>query len=216
MHTSRALSSGDFEIRLDGARATVDDVLPGFDEHTRLGIVITRAGGAAGASTLILAAVTAFYDRLRATGADFFAYADFFAFHVGQSRGSLRKLDVFPEHKEPVVQDDAEMILRAINDRGVTHLLVPEGATAGSLGRDTLHSAQRRIRTAIAYSPDGRVGSPDVEIAAAARAEKFVTEMLGHPRDVAGGDGRPRETFRRLALEDALLMLRGGPQPTAQ
>ena len=48
MHTSRALSNADFEIRADGARATVDDVLPGFDEHTRLGIVITqrrRRGG---------------------------------------------------------------------------------------------------------------------------------------------------------------------------
>jgi hypothetical protein len=216
MHTSRALSSGDFEIRTDGERATVGDVLPGFDEHTRLGIVITRAGGAAGASTLILAAVTAFYDRLRATGADFFAYADFFAFHVGQPHGSLRKLDVFPEHKEPVVPDDAEAILRAINDRGVTHLLVPEGGTAGTLGRDTLHSAQRRITTAIAYSPDGRVESPNIEITAAARTEEFVTAMLGQPRDLAGADGRPRETFRRLLLDDALLMLQAGPHPPAQ
>lgn len=216
MHTSRALTSDDFEIIADGAQATVDDVLPDFDEHTRLGIVITQAGGAAGASTLILAAVTAFYDRLRATGADFFAYADFFAFHVGQPRGSLRKLDVFPEHKEPVVADDAEAILRAINDRGVTHLLVPEGATGGTLGPDTRHSAQRRIRTAIVYSPDGRVESPEIEITATATAEQFVTAMLGHPRDVAGVDGRPRETFRRLALDDALLMLQTGPQPPAQ
>jgi hypothetical protein len=216
MHTSRALSSGDFEIRADGDRVTVDDILPGFDEHTRLGIVITRSGGAAGASTLILAAVTAFYDRLRATGADFFAYADFFAFHVGKPHGSLRKLDVFPEHKEPVVPDEAEVILRAINDRGVTHLLVPEGATGGTLGRDTRHSAQRRIKTAIAYSPDGRVESADVEITAAARAEQFVTAMLGHPREIAGVDGRPRETFRRLPLDDALAMLAAGPQPPAQ
>jgi hypothetical protein len=216
MHTSRALSSDDFEIRADGARATVNDLLPGFDEHTRLGIVITQAGGAAGASTLILAAVTAFYDRLRATEADFFAYADFFAFHVGQPRGSLRKLDVFPEHKEPVVDDDAEAILRAINDRGVTHVLVPEGATSGTLGRDTRHSARRRIRTAIAYSPDGRVESPDIEITAAAPAEQFVTAMLGHPRDLAGVDGRPRETFRRVPLDDALEMLETGPPRTAQ
>jgi hypothetical protein len=216
MHTSVALSSDDFEIRADGDRATVGDVLPGFDEHTRLGIVITQAGAGAGASTLILAAVTAFYDRLRATGADFFAYADFFAFHVGQPRGSLRKLDVFPEHKEPVVEDDAEAILRAINDRGVTHLLVPEGASAGTLGRDTRHSAQRRIRTAIAYSPVGRVESPDIEIIAAARAEQFVTAMLGHPRDVAGVDGRPRETFRRLPLDEALQMLETGPSRNAQ
>lgn len=216
MHTSQALSSGDFQIRVDGGQATVEDLLPGFDEHARLGIVVTQAGGGAGASTLILAAVTAFYDRLRAGETESFAYADFFAFHVGEPRGSLRKLDVFPEHKEPVVAAEAEEILRAINDRGVTHLLVPEGATAGPLERDTRHSARRRIRTAIAYSPDGRVENPDVEITAAAPAEQFVTAMLGHPRDIAGVDGRARETFRRLALDDALEMLETGPQPPAQ
>lgn len=207
MHTSRALSSSDFEIHADGGAATIDDLLPGFDERARLGIVVMRDGGAAGASTLILAAVTAFYDRLRAIGTEFFAYADFFAFHVGAPRGSLGKLDVFPEHKEPVVPDEAEEILRAINDRGITHLLVPEDATSGPLGRDTLHSAQRRIRAAIAYSPDGRVAGADVAITAAPQAEEFVTAMLGRPRDLAGADGRPRETFRRLSVDDALGML---------
>jgi hypothetical protein len=94
---------------------------------------------------------------LRAIEADFFAYPDYFAFRVGQSRGSLCELDVFPEHKEPVLEDDAEAILWAIDDRGITHLLVPEGATAGPLG--------------------------------------------------------PRETFRRLVLDDALEMLEAEPRP---
>jgi hypothetical protein len=216
MHTSHVLSSGDFQITADGRPASLAELLPGFDEHTRLGIVVTEDGAAAGASSLILAAVTGFYDRLRATESDFFAYADYFAFHVGASRGSLRELDVFPEHKEPVVADEAEEILRAINDRGVTHLLVPEGARGGSLGRDTRHSARRRIRTAIAYSPAGRVENPDVEITAGVQAEQFVTAMLGHPRDIAGVDGRPRETFRRVPIDDALEMLETGPPPPAQ
>jgi hypothetical protein len=208
VHTSRALSSTDFSITVAGRPATLADVLPGFDEHARLGIVVTQAGGAAGASTLILAAVTAFYDRLRATEGEFFAYADYFAFHVGQPRGSLRKLDVFPEHKEPVVADESEEILRAINDRGVTHLLVPDGETrSAQLGRDTRHSARRRLRTAIAYAPSGRVAEADIAVTAAPQAEQFVTAMLGRPRDIAGEDGRPRETFRRLPLDDALGML---------
>jgi hypothetical protein len=203
--------------------------------------VVTQTGGGAGASTLILAAVTAFYDRLRATEADFFAYPDYFAFHVGRPRGSLRKLDVYPEHKEPVVPDDAEAILEAINDRGITHLLVPDrpvapgapgapgapaaaaaaaaeaeaagAAAAARTDRETRHSAQRRIRTVIAYSPAGRVPAADITITAAAQAEEFVTAMLGDgPRDVVGSDGRPRETFRRLALDDAFGML-GTRQP---
>ncbi len=212
MHTSQALSTADFQITLDGRAARLSDVLPGFDEHARLGVVVTQPGGAAGASTLILAAVTAFYDRLRATENEFFAYADYFAFHVGGPRGSLRKLDVFPEHKEPVVPDDAETILRAINDRGVTHLLVPDGARAGTLGRDTRHSAQRRIQAALAYAPDGRVAGADVEIAGSVAGEAFVTAMLGHPRELPGPDGRPRETFRRLDLDTALGMLQTAAQ----
>jgi hypothetical protein len=209
MHTSRELSSSDFEITVDGRPAAVADVLPGFDEHARLGIVITEDGGGAGASTLILAAVTAFYDRLRATEAEFFAYPDYFALNIGRPRGTLRKLDVFPDHKEPVVADEAEAILQATNDRGVTHLLVPDGEASRSaqLGRDSRHSAQRRIRAAIAYSPDGRVTRPDIEITAASAAEQFVTAMLGRPRDIACENGRGRETFRRLALDDALGLL---------
>jgi hypothetical protein len=31
--------------------------------------------------------------------------------------------------------------------------------------------------------------------------------MLGRPRDLAGADGRPREMFRRLSVDDALGML---------
>ncbi len=101
-------------------------MFPDFDEHDRLGIVIHDDLGAAGAASLILAAVTAFYDRLRAQDETFFAYADYFAFHVGADTGSLRKLDVYPAHKEVVVPNDAEQILQAINDRGVTRLLVPD------------------------------------------------------------------------------------------
>jgi hypothetical protein len=209
MHTSHVLSSGDFQITADGRPASLAELLPGFDEHTRLGIVVTEDGAAAGASSLILAAVTGFYDRLRATESDFFAYADYFAFHVGRRRGTLSQLDVFPEHKEPVVQDDHEAILRAVNDRGVTHLLVPDRDVAPPthLGRDTRHSAQRRIRAAIAYSPDGRTPRPDIDITGPPEAEEFVTAMLGHPRALAAPDGRTRETFRRLTVDDALGML---------
>ena len=60
----------------------------------------------------------------------FFAYPDYFALHVGQPHGSLRKLDVFPDHKEIVVPADAESIVRAINDRGITRLLVPRKGAA--------------------------------------------------------------------------------------
>jgi hypothetical protein len=221
LHTSRALSSADFRITVAERPATLDDVLPGFDEHDRLGVVITQAWGAAGASILILAAVTAFYDRLRATDHDFFAYPDHFAFHVGRHRGTLRRLDVFPDHKEIVVAAEPEGLARAINDRGITRLLVPDpagrasGPAAEGIAADTRHSARRRIRTALAYSPTGRIAAADVEIAGNAQTEGFVATMLEpatpsqRPRrgDLTGPDGRPVESFRNLSIDDALALL---------
>ena len=63
------------------------------------------------------------------------------------------------------------------------------------------------MRAALAYSPDGRVAGADVAITAPPQAEEFVTAMLGRPRGLADADGRPRETFRRLSVGDALGML---------
>jgi hypothetical protein len=218
VHTSRDLSSADFRITVSGRPATVDAVLPGFDEHDRLGVVITEDWGAAGASTLILAAVTAFYDRLRATESEFFAYPDYFAFHVGAHRGTLRKLDVFPDHKEVVVAAEPEALTRAINDRAITRLLVPDRAVppAGTgIAADTRHSARRRIRTALAYSATGRVVAADVAIAGSAQTEAYVGAMLepaGAPQRPARGGladpgGRPVESFRRLSIDAALALL---------
>jgi hypothetical protein len=205
MHTT-GLRSEEFEITVDGRPSTLDDVFPGFDEHDRLGIVIHDDLGAAGAGSLILAAVTGFYDRLRATGEPFFAYADYFAFHVGADRGTLRKLDVYPAHKEVVVAYDAERILQAINDRGVTRLLVPaapsgtEPARPGdpAFERATLHSAQRRIRSALVYSPDGRTAGGDVVVRGSAHSDAYINAMLGGPAGGKAVQARPAQSFRRM------------------
>jgi hypothetical protein len=221
MHTSAQLRSEHFEISVGGRPGTIDALFPGFDERDRLGIVIDRDWGAAGASIVILAAVTGFYDRLRAGGRPFIAYPDYFAFHVGRARGSLRKLDVFPSHKEVVVAADPEQILRAVNDRGVTRLLVPDGSTPvaeprprgpePSLERFTRGSAERRIRTALAYSPSGRTAPADVRVAGSAVTESFVEAMLeaGGRRDRAAllRGGRPLESYRRVTFAEALALL---------
>ena len=203
MHTTK-LRSDAFQITVAGRPATIADVFPGFDAQDRLGIVVTSAFGAAGAGSLILAAVTAFYDCLRATGEDFFAYADYFAFHVGADHGTLRKLDVYPGHKEVVVPADAEVIVEAINDRGVTRLLVPDGDPAApDLARETLDSARRRIRTTLAYSPTGE---------AARRRRPCERERTEHAyiRAMLGGRGmevHEAQSFRRLGLDEALGVL---------
>jgi hypothetical protein len=215
MHTT-ALRSQDFEIAVDGRPGTLSDVFPGFTADDRLGIVIHQHLGAAGAGSLILAAVTGFYDGLRATGEPFFAYADYFAFHVGADHGTLRKLDVYPAHKEVVVANDAEQILEAINDRGVTRLLVADVATAertpsaeADLQRETRHSAQRRIRTALIYSPTGQTAGADVLVRGSAHSDAYIDAMLGDPpRPARAPEQRPAQSFRRTEPHQALSLLR--------
>jgi hypothetical protein len=217
VHTT-VLGSDEFELTIDGQPAAIETLFEGFSEHDRLGIVIAADHGAAGAATLILATVTAFYDRLRATSETFFAYPDYFALHVGQPHGSLRKLDVFPDHKEIVVPADAESIVRALNDRGITRLLVPGRVPrAPRLAPETRASAERRIRTALVYSRGGRVLRPNVTVTGSERAESFVTAMLvaddadSDAHAIRGGlrtpDGLPRESFRQIELPGALGML---------
>jgi hypothetical protein len=216
VHTT-ALRSQDFEIVVDGRPATLSDVFPDFTEHDRLGIVIHDDLGAAGAGSLILAAVTAFYDRLRATGEEFFAYADYFAFHVGADHGTLRKLDVYPAHKEVVVANDSEQMLRAINDRGVTRLLVPESppdapahapAREPDLQPETRHSAQRRIRTALVYSPTGQTTDSDVVVRGSAHSDAYIDAMLGNPPAPAQTpEPQPAQSFRRMDPHQALGLL---------
>lgn len=179
MHSSVELSSDSFAIEVAGAPATIDRLLPGFGDCDRIGAVVRRPCGAVGASTLILAAVTAFYDIQRARNDDFFIYPDFFLFHVDGPLGDHSMLDVWPSHKEPVVSDDPEQLLEAINDRGVTRLLVPNGEP-GTLrfDRETLASARSRIAGAFAYSAAGRVTGADVRIAGNDVTESYVNAVL--------------------------------------
>jgi hypothetical protein len=227
VHSSRELRSSSFRITIDGAPATLSDVLPGFEDRDRLGLVVRRPCGVVGASALLLAAVTAFYDVQRERSPDFFIYPDYFVFHVGRKLGSHNRLDIWPPHKEVVVADEPEEVLRAINDRGVTRLVVEDGAPGdGSFARETLSSARARIVTAVAYAANGRTRDADVSIAANDVTETYVGGVLEQSRDVPSGereriaaarrhlieDDRPVETYRRIDLDEALGLLAPAPE----
>ena len=179
MHSSRELRSSSFEIEVGGAATTLEELFEGFDEHDRLGVVLTRPCGAVGASALIAATITAFYDIQRARGPDFFVYPDYYLFHVGRPLGDHGRLDIWPPHKEVVVPAGADRLLEAINDRAVTRLVVEDG-DAGEAPSDpgTLASARARIETCLAYSPSGRVEDADVRIAGNAVTEGYVEAIL--------------------------------------
>ena len=226
MHSSRELASSAFGVSIDGVPATIADVLPGFGAADRLGVVARRSCAAVGASALLLAAVTAFYDIQRERSEDFFIYPDYFIFHVGRRLGSHNRMEIWPPHKEVVVADDAEELLRAINDRAVTRLLVEDGAPGdGAFARETLASARERIVSAIAYGPNGRARDADVAIASNEVAESYVDGVLEQSHEVPAAEReriaaarrqlvegeRPVETYRRIGLEEALGLL--APEP---
>lgn len=200
VHSSAELADSSFAVAIGGRDGLwVDDLFPGFDERDRVGAVVRHPLGALGASTAILAAVTAFYDVQRARGGEFFIYPDYFLFHVGRPLGDHNMLDVWPDHKEVVVADDAEQILRAINDRGVTRLLVedrPPGEP--SFDRESLASARARIVTALAYSPGGRVASGDVRIAGNEVTERYVVSLLDPDTLARDAEGSGLEAYARL------------------
>jgi hypothetical protein len=179
MHSSKELRNDLFAITLDGLPTAIEEVLPGFDEHDRLGVVVRHPCGAVGASTLLLAAVTAFYDLQRARGGEFYVYPDYFLFHVGRPLGDHSMLDVFPSHKEVVVPDEPEALLEAVNDRAVTWLIVEDSEPAPApLRRETLASAHSRIKGAFAYSPEGRVVDADLRVAGNEVTESYVRAVL--------------------------------------
>jgi hypothetical protein len=133
--------------------------------------------------------VTAFYDAQRARADDFYIYPDYFLFHVGARRGDHSMLDVWPAHKEVVVDHDPDRILEAINDRAITWLAVPDGAPgAGPRGREALASAHERIVAAFAYAPGGRVEDGDVRIAGNHVSESFTQAVLDPDRVLAPSD----------------------------
>lgn len=93
MHTSTRLSSTDFQFfrhSPTGAHPiTFADFCPDYHELDRVGVVSpTLEAGVYHTSYALLALTTAFYDRLRARGGDFFDYPQHFAF-VGAEGDSI-------------------------------------------------------------------------------------------------------------------------------
>ena len=179
MHSAQELRSSSFRVEVDGREARLVDLFDGFQEQDRLGVVLHRPCGAVGASALITATVTAFYDIQRARADDFFVYPDYFLFHVGRPLGDHARLDIWPRRKEIVVPAEAQGILDAVNDRAITRLLVEDGEPARpELQPEVLASARGRIRTCVAYSASGRVRDADVRIASNPVSEGYVNGLL--------------------------------------
>ena len=220
MHSSSELSSDMFHIEVDGKPITsFHELIPGFNPQDRLGVVVRDCTDGIWVSGLLMATITAFYAEQRKQGSDFFVYPDYFIFHAGCAAGDYGMLDVWPSHKSVPVADSGEEILRAVNDRAITILVVPQTSPRNHpLERQTRSSAVARLRQALLYAPASRADRADVSVASNPPVESYVAqviertpgltppqrESLRQQRQAWCVDGQATEWYRRIAPADAL------------
>ncbi len=163
MHTS-VLRTEMFEVTIAGKPASVAELLD-WGPLDRLGVVVTSPFGGMGASLLVQLAIVCFYDwaggKRRAQPIN----PEIYCFHVGVRYGNHGAYDFWPARKEMLVGNDHVEVLNAINDRGITHLVVPEGPAQ----KVTHHykepeTAMDRIKRCFVYDAEGAVRDPDVII----------------------------------------------------
>lgn len=217
MHTTDELSSETFEYRVDEAVVPGDEVMPHIAVADRLGLVVEDPADGLGAGNFVLACVTAFYDRLREQRAEFFEYPDYYTFQPTPDPLDYLEFDVWPDHKNVSVSRDPEAILRAINHRAITVLLVPDTpGSAPDLDAVTRRSAARRIDSCFAYAPDGRLADAEFSIRLPRdRVGAWYEETVAGLDDAlsarwaAGDDPYVSQEFREISLEAALARLPG-------
>ena len=160
MHSS-FLRGSDFRITLQREEVPHDRFFRGLRATDRVGVFAPGGLDGLGASLLVLAHTTAFYDRYRESGSEFFAYPDYFTFQRRTPTASYSMLDVWPGHKDVTVPEDASGTLDAILDRAINVLLVPAGPP-GTTERTPVQmaSARRNIRRCYAYSETGSAEHP--------------------------------------------------------
>jgi len=219
MHSS-FLRGSDFRITLQREEVPHDRFFRDLSVNDRVGVFAPGGLDGLGASLLLLAHTTAFYDRYRESGDEFFAYPDYFTFQRRTPAASYSMLDVWPGHKNVPVAGDAGATLDAILDRAINVLLVPAGtAGAAELAPVQMASARRTIRRCYTYSSTGSTEHPTLAVACS-RAEpaewaRYVIDSLPpddsavrrHWLRVVSGGSIPEQSFGEVPLERALALI---------
>ena len=236
MHGAK-LRDTDFEITVNGNLLPLADYFSDHADTTRLGIVAPNRFEGVGATNLIMAHVTAFYDCYRAVSEDFFAYPDYFSFQTIEPLARYGMFDISPAHKNVLIGDNYRAQLSAITDRAINILLVPEGPSAdlhrssrphappgGWSAREydelQLAAAERLIDACYAYSASGSVQDPDVVIRCkneplAEWAEAVINSVDDDQSQAAAAEWKAahsnsetlEQTYRRISLQEALMLI---------
>ncbi|MBT4500901.1 MAG: hypothetical protein HOC74_24440 [Gemmatimonadetes bacterium] len=217
MHSS-SLRGTDFDIAWSGEAVPHAEFFSSVRDIDRLGIAIPHRLEAIGAITLIMAYVTAFYDRYRERGSEFFAYPDFFTFQRESPCANYSMFDIWPHHKNIHVGTDPQHAVEAITDRGVTVLLVPDGDPGeAEIAPVEMESARRNVGRCFAYSETGATAPADltVECESGLLRDFALAVIDSVPADDASqklreqwqermAADRLKQSFRQLPLTDAL------------
>lgn len=219
MHSS-GLRGNDFELTRDGVPVSHTAFFADLSDTDRLGVFSPDGGEGVGASLLILAHVTAFYDRYRARGDDFFAYPDYFTFQRRSPCVAYGSFDVWPAHKNVTVGSGYGDTLAAITDRAVSVLAVParsaptrqergapnDADADANLDRLRLASARRTIRRCYLYSATGQMNRASLLVSC---TNSDAAEWIGTTARAAGVDIDPAaaQSYREVSLDQALAAL---------
>lgn len=215
MHTLHDLSAADFRYRTNGRTVDRAAVMPAIDVADRVGIVMGTGDEGLGAANFLLSCVIAFYDTLRERKEEFFEYPDFYTFQATTDPADYRMFDVYPDHKNVAVEAEAEAILRAVNDRGISVLLVADRPQEQpEIEAVTRRSAERTLEQAFLYNAAGRLdgGGFEVSLPRQPVADWFdatVESMTDAPGEHATAlqqrqQDRISQEYRKLTLDEAL------------
>jgi hypothetical protein len=139
------------------------------------------------AAPLLLASIGAFYEAMWKVEDDFFLYPDFFILHVGALTGYHSPFDIWPQSKEVIVPPDPQELLAAINDRGITRLVLPAApGDDGALMEHAVQLASRRLRSIVRLTADDE--EPLWTVTPSTAAAKMIKRCARVSTDVLGED----------------------------
>ncbi len=224
MH-STILRHSDFTIWENDQSVQFEQIFKDVSKRTRIGVVTPYRFAGVGASNLIMAFVTAFYDCYRADSDEFFAYPDYFTFQQQTPVAHYTMMDIWPPHRNVFVGANSADLVNAIIDRGIDVLLIPEGPRRSShvLDRIQLPAVQRLISACYLYSPTNEVQTPTLAIETerqeiidwttavfqtpALKDDPITQQAQVSWQSSVKRNPKLRQTFQKVSLDDALLYL---------
>jgi len=189
--------------------------MPSITPTDRVGVVMGTPTEGIDAGNFVLSCVTAFYDCLRDSSKDFFEYPDYFTFQTTASPADYRMLDIYPDHKNVVIEPETETLVQAISDRAIDILLVPNrDPNSSEIAEITRRSAERQISHCYQYAGSERLSDSDFSIELPRHlvedwyqttVESGSETSEANRQTVLNADTeRISQRFRRIGLERAL------------